>query len=80
MCDCIGKDTYPLWKNTSELFTSLADLIDPTCKMTNANLNRGYDIWGCICSACGAHIEYERARSLDYCPHCGARVVHEYDK
>lgn len=55
----------------------LADLIDPVCHMTNATLNKGFGVWGCICSECGANIEYERANSLNYCPHCGARVVND---
>lgn len=55
----------------------LADLIDPVCHMTNATLNKGFGVWGCICSECGANIEYTRAKSLNYCPHCGARVVND---
>lgn len=55
----------------------LADLIDPVCHMTNATLNKGFGVWGCICSECGANIEYARAKSLKYCPYCGARVVND---
>lgn len=55
----------------------LADLIDPTCRMTNTSSCNGLGMWGCVCSACGANIEYLRAKSINYCPHCGARVVND---
>ena len=55
----------------------LSDLIDPTCRMTNTSSCNGLGMWGCVCSACGANIEYLRAKSLNYCPHCGARVVND---
>ena len=55
----------------------LADLIDPTCHMTDSRWDNGECTWGCICSACGAHIEHTRGSWLDYCPHCGARLVSE---
>ena len=58
----------------------LADLIDPTCEMTDASWDNGECTWGCICSACDAHIEHEQGRFLDYCPSCGARVVSSDDK
>lgn len=60
---------------TSESVRRLADLIDPTCEMTDASWDNGECTWGCICSACDAHIEHEEGRFLDYCPRCGARVV-----
>lgn len=55
----------------------LADLIDPVCHMTNTSSCGGLGIWGCICSECGANIEYARAKSLNYCPYCGARMVND---
>ena len=55
----------------------VADLIDPTCRMTNTSSCNGLGMWGCVCSACGANIEYLRAKSINYCPHCGARVVND---
>lgn len=56
-------------------FRMLADLIDPTCRMTDSEWDNGERTWGCICSACDAHIEHTHSFSLDYCPHCGARVT-----
>ena len=63
------------WILNADIFARLADLIDPTCRMTDSCWDDGERTWGCICSACGAHIRYGRARSLDYCPKCGARVT-----
>lgn len=45
-----------------------------TCRMTDARWDNGQCTWGCICSACDAHLEHERGRYLNYCPRCGARV------
>ena len=52
---------------------NLADLIDPTCILKDATWDDGTCTWGCICSACGAKLEYEHAQDLAYCPACGAR-------
>lgn len=51
----------------------VADLIDPTCILKDATWDDGTCTWGCICSACGAKLEYEHAQDLAYCPDCGAR-------
>ena len=51
----------------------VADLIDPTCILQDATWDDGTCTWGCICSACGAKLEYEHAQDLAYCPDCGAR-------
>lgn len=48
----------------SDVFNSLADLIDPTCKPVEADNN-------IVCSECGADLYDDDL----YCPHCGARVV-----
>lgn len=53
----------------------LANLIDSTCRMTDSEWDNGERTWGCICSACDAHIEHTHSFSLGYCPHCGARVT-----
>lgn len=50
-----------------------------TCRMTDARWDNGQCTWGCICSACDAHLEYERGRYLNYCPRCGARVEEASD-
>ena len=69
------------WDRTDGgVFERLADLIDPTCEMTDASWDNGECTWGCICSACDAHIEHEQGRFLDYCPSCGARVVSEHEE
>lgn len=59
--------------------SDLADLIDPTCHMTDSRWDNGECTWGCICSDCGARIEHEYASDIDYCPRCGARVVSDDD-
>jgi len=61
--------------NYVHILERLADLIDPTCHMTDSMWDDGECTWGCICSACGARIEHEYASDIDYCPRCGARVV-----
>jgi hypothetical protein len=61
--------------SAEQVFTRLADLIDPTCHMTDSGWDNGECTWGCICSACGARIEHEYASDIYYCPNCGARVV-----
>lgn len=81
-CDAVDKalgiwydDSYSGCVFARESVLRLADLIDPTCEMTDASWDNGECTWGCICSACDAHIEHEKGRFLDYCPRCGARVV-----
>lgn len=61
----------------NDVLARLADLIDTTCRMTNTSSCNGLGMWGCVCSACGANIECLRAKSINYCPHCGARVVND---
>lgn len=68
-CGIDGKTDAPT------ILNRLADLIDPTCRMTDSEWDNGERTWGCICSACDAHIEHTYSFSLDYCPHCGARVT-----
>ena len=57
----------------NDVLARLADLIDPTCILKDATWDDGTCKWGCICSACGAKLEYEHAQDLAYCPDCGAR-------
>lgn len=59
----------------NDVLSRLADLIDPTCSMADCEWDNGERTWGCVCSACGAHIEHTRGCFLDYCPHCGARCA-----
>lgn len=59
--------------NYVHIVERLADMIDPTCILQDATWDDGTCKWGCICSACGAHLEYEYAQDLAYCPECGAR-------
>ena len=48
-----------------------------TCKLTQASWDDGTCTWGCICSACDAHLEHETGIGYNYCPICGAKVVAE---
>lgn len=56
------KDNYSF----SFFFNRLANLIDPTCIPVEAGSN-------IVCSECGADLYDDDL----YCPHCGARVVHD---
>lgn len=71
----LGKDSTmrECMDSTREIFRHLADLLDPTCTIENATWVDGTYRYGCICSACGAKLEYEYAQDLAYCPKCGAR-------
>ena len=46
-----------------------------TCQLKRANWDDGTCTWGCICSACDAHLEHETGIGYNYCPHCGRKVV-----
>lgn len=46
-----------------------------TCRMTDTHWDDGQCTWGCVCSACDAHLEHEVGRYMNYCPNCGAKVV-----
>lgn len=58
--------TGPGHANYTDIFTRLADLIDPTCKPVEAGSN-------IVCSECGADLYDDDL----YCPNCGARVVRD---
>ena len=45
-----------------------------TCKLTRASWDDGTCTWGCICSACDAHLEHETGIGYNYCPICGRRI------
>ena len=45
------------------------------CQLKRANWDDGTCTWGCICSACDAHLEHETGIGYNYCPNCGAKVV-----
>lgn len=46
-----------------------------TCKLERASWDDGTCTWGCICTACDAHLEHETGIGYNYCPICGARCV-----
>ena len=48
-----------------------------TCKLTQASWDDGTCTWGCICSACDAHLEHETGIGYNFCPICGAKVVND---
>lgn len=48
-----------------------------TCQLKRASWDDGTCTWGCICSACDAHLEHETGIGYNYCPVCGAKVVDE---
>lgn len=48
-----------------------------TCRLKRAQWDDGACTWGCICTACDAHLEHETGIGYNYCPHCGRKVVDE---
>ncbi len=48
-----------------------------TCKLERADWDDGTCTWGCICTACDAHLEHETGIGYNFCPICGAKVVAE---
>lgn len=48
-----------------------------TCQLKRASWDDGTCTWGCICSACDAHLEHETGIGYNYCPVCGRKVVEE---
>ena len=59
-----------------ELHERLADLIDPTCEMTECSIDHGSRSWGMRCSRCGTEFEHEKpVYGWNYCPKCGAVIT-----
>ncbi len=48
-----------------------------TCQLKRASWDNGTCTWGCICSACDAHLEHETGIGYNFCPNCGRKVVDE---
>lgn len=48
-----------------------------TCKLERADWDDGMHwTWGCICTACNAHLEHETGIGYyNFCPVCGRRVI-----
>ena len=44
------------------------------CQLKRASWDDGTCTWGCICSACDAHLEHDTGIGYNYCPNCGRRV------
>lgn len=76
-CGFNFEDADPVWyvmkaafgdvrkREYGELFTRLADLIDPTCHQVIEDETQ-------VCSECSEDLD--EGYGWDYCPHCGARV------
>jgi len=78
--------------SAEQVFTRLADLIDPTCHIVcvddtyNTPETGHVDEWHYECSKCGIELDDNDtdamdsgAKPFDYCPNCGARVVSDDD-
>ena len=75
----------------SDVFSRLADLIDPTCHMSweydsgdddtdeymELIADTPEDTVACHCHVCDIVFRFERNIVPDYCPFCGARVVQD---
>lgn len=92
-------DSNPIWyvekavfndiriREQGRVFSSLADLIDPTCKLhiTSEILTESITKYTAECSNCGAifgdfpTMEQAKTTHPVYCPSCGARVVRDDD-
>ena len=46
-----------------------------TCRLKRAQWDDGTCTWGCICTACDAHLEHETGIGYNFCPNCGRKVV-----
>lgn len=69
LLSCIGiKYDY------ANLLSRLADLIDPTCHDFGGEEGTNGESYDFACSACGWCGDVTKP---NYCPHCGARVVHD---
>lgn len=58
----------------SDVFSRLADLIDPTCHDFGGEEGTNGESYDFACSACGW---CEDVTKPNYCPSCGARVVRD---
>jgi len=79
-------DSNPIWyvekavfndiriREQGRVFSSLADLIDPTCHDFGGEDGTNGESYDFACSACGWCGNVTKPK---YCPHCGARVVRD---
>lgn len=74
----LGKHIDDSYALDNKVFTSLADLIDPTCKVSSVEpvedevgLTVGWEFH----LTCGHTVEMQWNEAPVYCPECGARVV-----
>ena len=58
----------------SDVFSRLADIIDPTCHDFGSEEGTNGEGYGFACSVCGWCGD---VASPNYCPHCGARLVRD---
>lgn len=58
----------------SDVFSRLADLIDPTCHDFGSEEGTNGESYDFACSACGWRGD---VTNPNYCPHCGSRVVRD---
>lgn len=69
--------TGPGHANYTDIFTRLADLIDPTCEVTlDEELSQELEGEMFRCSKCDAAFPRINGE-YRYCPNCGARVVRD---
>ena len=45
------------------------------CQLKRRSWDDGTCTWGCVCTACDAHLEHETGIGYNYCPICGAKVA-----
>lgn len=79
-------------RESGRVFDRLANLIDPVCTMScgydNGNDSTAMyaeliscspeDTVACYCHSCGDVFRYDRGIVPNYCPNCGAKVVHDH--
>ena len=69
-----GVTLLRFWNATPEQ-AIVATLGTWTCQLKQASWDDGTCTWGCICTACDAHLEHETGYGYNFCPNCGRRVV-----
>lgn len=80
---------YPVkWRDSGELFSMLADLVDrPTCRNVADPADGGFECSECKFKAeivgedCNEYGEVFNTQLMPrFCPNCGRKVVHENDR
>lgn len=72
-----GAIAVPFVAEIHNLLEEAATVGRGTCKLERADWDDGMHwTWGCICTACNAHLEHETGIGYyNFCPVCGRKVI-----